>query len=154
VIGTDEPTTPDPSTTASASRSSSFSKPPSTSAPPTPAPTSTANPCLSAKPCAVAGDGGAVAALNAFRVSHGRRGVPGSVSVEAQECALRQGDGPTCVPHYSWQPVPVQDGARGIALIAGGSSGQKWLLDPAMTSFSIGWAYATGQFELAVLKVG
>jgi hypothetical protein len=99
-------------------------------------------------------DGGAVAAVNAFRVSHGGKAVPGTVSAQAQQCALRQGGGPTCVPHYAWQPTPVQDGARAVAGIAGRGDGTQWLLDPAVTSFSVGWAYAPGTgYQLAVLKV-
>lgn len=130
-----------------------------TRTPTRPKPTSTANPCPSAAPCAVPGDaGGAVAAVNAFRVGHGSKAVPGTVSTNAQQCALTQGDGPTCVPHYSWQPIAVQDGPRVVGMIAARDSA--WLLDPAMTSFSVGWGYqpgaggAQGQYEFVVLKVG
>ena len=120
-----------------------------------PRPTRTGNPCPSAAPCTVPGDGGgAVAAVNAFRVSHGGKAVPAAVSAQAQQCALQQGNGPTCVPHYAWQPTPVQDGARAVAGIAGRGDGTQWLLDPAVSSFSVGWAYAPGTgYELAVLKV-
>jgi hypothetical protein len=130
-----------------------------TRTPTRPKPTSTANPCPSAAPCAVPGDeGGAVAAVNAFRVGHGSKAVPGTVSANAQQCALRQGNGPTCVPHYSWQPIAVQDGPRVVGMIAARDS--RWLLDPAMTSFSVGWGYqpgaggAQGQYEFVILKVG
>ncbi|HEY8827761.1 MAG TPA: hypothetical protein VIM17_08385 [Jatrophihabitantaceae bacterium] len=126
-----------------------------------PAPTSTANPCPSAVPCAVTGDSGqAVAALNRFRVSHGRPPVPGAASPQAQQCALSEGSGPSCEPHYSWEPVPTQDGARAISLIAGRGDGTQWLLDPGMSSFSVGWAYTPGagggpgHYQCAILKVG
>lgn len=126
-----------------------------------PTPTSTANPCPSAAPCAVTGDGGqAVTALNNFRVSHGGRPVPGAVSAQAQQCALSEGNGPSCEPHYAWQPAPTQDGSRVIDMITGRGGGLQWLLDPAMSSFSVGWAYAPvaggsgGHYECAILKVG
>lgn len=156
------PTTPatqapsHPATTRQAGTSASQTA--STSA--APKPTSTANPCPSAKPCAVPGDnGGAVAALIKFRTSHGLPAVAGTASVEAQQCALGQGDGPTCQPHYAWQPVSTQDGAQAINAVAQ-QDGGKWLLDPAMSSFSVGWAYlpgaggGAGQFSFVVLKVG
>lgn len=147
-------------THAAATAHSSPSHRPST--PAGPKPTSTANPCPSAQPCAVTNDDGqAVQALNAFRVSHGRPAVPGSVSAKAAQCALSQGNGPSCQPHYSWQPgAATPDGAKVIAAIAGRSDGSQWLLDPAMTSFNVGWAYApgaggaAGHYEFAVLKFG
>jgi len=126
-----------------------------------PKPTSTADACPSVLPCAVAGDRGQVAsALNKFRVSHGRPAVPAAVSSLAQQCALRQGSGPSCRPHFSWEPVPTQDGSRVISLIASRGDGMQWLLDPAMSSVSVGWAYAPGadgapgHYECAILKVG
>jgi hypothetical protein len=42
-------------------------------------------------------------------------------------------------------------------MIASRSDGRAWLLDPQMTSFSVGWAYqpgGAGQYECAILKVG
>jgi hypothetical protein len=118
-----------------------------------PAPTSTANPCPAAGACAVPGDAGQlVAAVNAFRTGHGRPAATGAVSAQAQQCALTQGDGPSCAPSWAWEPVPSQNGAKAVELIAG--RGGDWLLDPAMTSFSIGWAYAPGTgYECAILKV-
>jgi hypothetical protein len=142
---------PKPTKRASHSRT-----PSPTSTHPKPKPTSTANPCPTSAPCTVAGDAGqAVQALNDFRVKHGQPAVPGSVTAGAGQCALREGDGPTCVPHYSWQPVPTLDGAKAVGAVAGTGAGTKWLLDPAMKSFSIGWAYSPGgkHFEFAILKV-
>ena len=125
-----------------------------------PKPTSTANPCPSAKPCPVPGDnGGAVAALIKFRTGHGMPAVAGIASAQAQQCALGQGSGPTCQPHYAWQPVPTQDGVQAINKMAQRDGG-KWLLDPAMSSFSVGWAYlpgpggGPGQYSFVVLKIG
>jgi hypothetical protein len=150
-----DPTLSTPSTTAQYTTASTRAS--STS--PSPTPTRTGNPCPSREPCAVDGDiGGAVAAVNRFRVTHGAPTVPGAVTPEAQHCALSNGDGSTCQPHFSWEPVPSQDGARVISLITGRSDGQAWLLDPGMTSFSVGWAYVPGpgdgqgQWECAILK--
>jgi hypothetical protein len=134
--------------------------PASSTAPRTmPAPVRTGNPCPSPAPCAVQGDDAQlVAAVTAFRAARQLPAVPGSVSPQAQQCALAQGSGPACAPSYSWEPVPAQSAARVIALIVGRDGG-KWLLDPSMVSFSVGWAYAPavgsapGQWESAILKI-
>jgi hypothetical protein len=149
-----------PSRSARAVNSASSSSPAvsarstlSTSAPLTTRP-ATGTPCPSSAACTVSGDaGGVVAALNRFRVSHGVPAVPGSASSQAQQCALDEGAGPACAPHFAWEVVPVQDGARVISLIA--SRGGQWLLDPGMTSFSVGWAFvpSSRQYECAILKV-
>ena len=150
------PTEPAPTTTSASETPStpttSASTTPSTSAHPTP--TSTANPCLSAGPCAVPGDdGGVVDAVNKFRISHGRAAVPGTVSDKAQQCALKQGAGPSCDPHFAWEAVPTQDGQRVVSMITARGEGKKWLLDAGITSFSVGWAYAPGSgYECAILK--
>jgi hypothetical protein len=90
--------------------------------------------------------------VNAFRIGHGRAPATGAVSPQAQQCALSQGNGPDCAPSFAWEPVPNQDGAKAVELIAG--RGGDWLLDPAMTSFSVGWAYAPGTgYECAIIKV-
>lgn len=154
------PTEPAPTTSAPATSENSPSETPTTSASTTPstsahpAPTSTANPCPSAGPCAVDGDdGGAVDAVNSYRVSHGRPAVPGTVTAKAQQCALKQGEGPSCDPHFAWEAVPTQDGQRVVSLITARREGKKWLLDAGITSFSIGWAYAPGSgYECAILK--
>jgi len=149
------PTEPAPTSSTSeppSTPTTSASITPSTSAHPTP--TSTANPCLSAGPCAVDGDdGGVVDAVNQFRVSHGRAAVTGTVSGKAQQCALKQGEGPSCDPHFAWEAVPTQDGQRVVSMITARGEGKKWLLDAGITSFSIGWAYAPGSgYECAILK--
>ena len=145
-----QPSSPAPSTPAtSGAPTSSAAASKSTS----PAPTSTANPCPTPGACAVPGDAGQlVAAVNAFRTSHGRAAVAGAVSPQAQQCALSQGNGAACAQSFAWEPVPTQDGEKVVALIAG--RGGDWLLDPSMTSFSVGWAYAPGTgYECAILKV-
>ena len=136
---TTAPTTPVTSTSAAASST------PATSA----VPTSTANPCGAAKTCAVPGDAGQlVAAVNLFRTTHGRAAVTGTVTPQAQQCAAAKGNGPSCAPSYAWEPVPTQDGPKAVALVS-----PQWLLDPTMKSFQVGWAYANGQWECAILKV-
>ena len=150
-----QPTEPAPTSSTSkppSTPTTSANITPSTSAHPTP--TSTANPCLSAGPCAVDGDdGGVVDAVNQFRVSHGRAAVTGTVSGKAQQCALKQGEGPSCDPHFAWEAVPTQDGQRVVSMITARGEGKTWLLDAGITSFSIGWAYAPGSgYECAILK--
>ena len=54
----------------------------------------------------------------AFRTSHSRAAVPGAASGQVQRCALNQGNGPACAPHYAWQPVPTRDGPTLINMIA------------------------------------
>jgi len=123
-----------------------------------PAPSRT-GPCPSQAPCAVPGDHAwLVAAVNAFRAAHGLATVPGTVSLQAQQCALAQGTGPACTPSVLWQPVPDQSAAQVIARIVARDRGN-WLLDPSTVSFSVGWAYApgaggaAGQWESAILKI-
>jgi hypothetical protein len=97
----------------------------------------------------VPGDAGQlVAAVNQFRTSHGAAALQGAVSAQAQQCALAQGDGPSCAPSFAWEPVPTQDGVKAVSLVA-----SDWLLDPAMKSFTVGWAYAGGGYECAILKI-
>lgn len=142
-----------PPSTKSATVSGSASSGTSTSA--LPSPGDTVHPCPSTAACIVSGDvGGAIDAINRLRTSHGVPAVAGSVSVGAQQCALQQGEGPSCAPHFAWQPVPKPDGALAVSKID-----QQWLLDRAATSFRVGWAYApgraggAGQWECAVIKI-
>ncbi len=149
-----QPTSTPP--TARAAPGPASSAAPTQSATPTPTPTPTGPPCPASTPCTVPGDAGnALAAITAFRAAHGAPAVPGTVSDQAAQCALSQGDGATCRPHYAWETVPTQDGNAVVASL--GSRDAGWLLDPAMTSFSVGWSYTPGnggQWSCAVLKVG
>jgi hypothetical protein len=138
--------------------SSASTRPSSSPRSPSPTPTSSVVSCPSPTPCAIDGDAGAVAALNAFRTSHNLPVVHGAVTAAAQQCALAQGNGPSCEPSYAWQPVPSHDGTAAIGLIAGRNT--PWLLDSAMTSFGVGWAFvpggpgSAGQYWCAIVKVG
>jgi hypothetical protein len=108
------------------------------------------NPCSSSATCVVDGDGGALAAVNAFRTGHGLPAVTGGVSANAQTCAENKGSGSTCVPHYAWTAVPNQNGARAVAKIA--AFGSDWLLDRGTQTVTVGWAYVGGQYECVLLK--
>lgn len=121
---------------------------PTTSLPASPA--RSGNPCGAQQSCLVSGDGGALAAFNAFRAQHGVPPVAGGVSSNAQTCALNQGSGSTCVPHYAWTGVPTQDGAQAIAKISG--FGSSWMLDKGIQRIDVGWAYVGGQYQCVLLK--
>lgn len=108
------------------------------------------DPCPSSSTCVVDGDGGALAAVNAYRTSHGLSAVNGGVSPNAQTCAQNKGSGPTCVPHYAWTSLPAQNGAKAVAKIA--AFGSDWLLDRSTQTVSVGWAYVGGQYECVLLK--
>jgi cytoskeletal protein RodZ len=153
------PSEPASTTPTATTPSAASTTPPSHTPGTTPALASAGNPCPSPAPCAVPGDAARlVTAVNAFRAAHQLPAVPGTVSPQAQQCALAQGNGPACAPSYSWEPVPTQSAAQVIALIASRDGG-KWLLDPSMISFSVGWAYmpavagAPGQWQSAILKI-
>jgi hypothetical protein len=133
-------------TTAPASTSATAS---ASSTAPT-SPPASGNPCPAAPSCFVDGDGGAVAAVNAFRTKHGVPVVTGAVSAAAQTCALKNGTGPTCVPHYAWTSVPSQDGR--LAVTKAAQFAGPWLLDAKMASFNVGWAYVGGQYNCVLLK--
>jgi hypothetical protein len=144
-LPSEPPSTPTttPSTTAASTSAASSSTATS------PIPTGTGNPCGAAKSCAVPGDAGQlVAAINRFRTAHGQAAVTGTATPKAQQCAVAQGNGPNCAPSYAWEPVPTQDGSKAVGLVS-----PQWLLDPAVKSFEIGWAYANGQWECAILKL-
>jgi hypothetical protein len=98
----------------------------------------------------VAGDGGALAAVNAFRTDHGLPAVTGGVSQNAQTCAQNKGSGPTCVPHYAWTSLADQNGTKAVAKIA--AFGSDWLLDRGTQTVSVGWAYVGGSYECVLLK--
>jgi hypothetical protein len=139
-------------TTTTTAASSSSAAPTTQAASTTPAGrTRSGNPCPNrAASCAVDGDGGAIAAVNAFRTKHGLSAVQGTVTPAAQTCAAKNGSGATCVPHYAYTSLPSQDGAKAVAKIA--DFAQKWLLDPKMSTFSVGWAYVRGTYECVLLK--
>lgn len=152
-LGTGPAVTTTPSATrTSAAATSSQAAPSTRAATTTPAGrTRSGNPCPNhAASCAVDGDGGAIAAMNAFRTKHGLSAVQGSVTQAAQTCAAKNGSGSTCVPHYAYTSLPTQDGTKAVAKIA--DFAEKWLLDPKMSTLSVGWAYVRGSYECVLLK--
>jgi hypothetical protein len=149
------PDTGSPSTSGfpTASATSASPSDSSTVVPSTPVATGTprtGNPCPSAGPCIVPGDGGAITAVNAYRAAHAEPPVPGGVSDGAQACALVNGTGTTCVPHYADTALAAQDGTLAVSKIAGFAS--PWLLDPGISSMSAGWAFVKGQYVCVLLK--
>lgn len=144
-----------PSTSASSTaKAQPSSQAPQTSPVQSATPTPTGPPCTGG-PCAVPGDAGnALAAVNNYRLAHGQQPAPGAVTPDAAQCALAQGSGASCRPHYAWETLPAQDGQACVQLIAQRDSA--WLLDRSMQSFSVGWAYdpTQQQWYCALLKVG
>jgi len=121
---------------------------PPVTTPPT-SPPRTGNPCSGGSTCAVAGDGGVVAALNAFRTTHGQKAVAGAATPSAQTCALHKGTAQFCAQHWIYTTVSSQNGAN---CVKGFNFNTKWMLDTRMTSFSVGWAYVGGTYQCAVTK--
>ena len=136
------------SASKAASSTAAATTAPTTSLPASPA--RTGNPCNGQASCLVSGDGGALAALNSFRAQHGLAPVAGGVSTNAQTCALNQGSGSTCVPHYAWTGLPTQNGAEAIQKIS--QFGSSWMLDSGIQRIDIGWAYVGGQYQCVLLK--
>ena len=82
------------------------------------------------------GDAGrAIQVVNAYRRQHGVGALPGSVSKAAQTCAL--GNGSNCAGSWAETQIATLDGRAVVDKIA--QRGR--LLDPALKSFGIGWAY-------------
>jgi hypothetical protein len=108
--------------------------------------------CPTNAPCAVPGDvGGAVAALNAYRASHGAARVRGTVTRSAQVCAVSSGN--TCPSHFFWEPVG-RSGKQVIRKIAAsGGKGVGFLLDKSLHEVAVGWAYIPGShsYECAIV---
>lgn len=126
------------------------------STPATPAPTSAASTtgassgpttiadCHSTAPCSLSGDGGVLAAVNAYRASHQQSALTGSVSTAATKCAMQNGDGASCTSNYFWEPMSALDGPALVTKIAGKATGKAWLLDPSTKTIAIGWANLSG----------
>ena len=69
--------------------------------------------CPTSAPCALDSDiGNAIAAVNGYRVQHGKDPVPGTVSAAAQECAASNGE--TCTGEWALTYVPEADGQAAV----------------------------------------
>jgi hypothetical protein len=107
--------------------------------------------CPTSAPCDLPDDvGNVVSALNAYRTSHGKPAVRGSVTKAARTCAVSNGD--TCPNGFYWEPVE-RSGKQVIQKISAGG-GDSWLLDDRMTAVQVGWAYipSSQSFECAVVS--
>lgn len=147
-------------TPASPTSSARASTNPARTTPQHPASTSKAAPTTSAVPrgsagcptsakCALTGDiGGAVAAVNAYRTQHGQAAIPGTVAADAAQCALTNGS--DCPDAFAESQVPGPNGTTAVAKIESLAK----LLDPAMKSFGVGWAYdpASKTYYFAVVR--
>lgn len=105
--------------------------------------------CPTSSRCIVPGDGGTIAAINAYRAANGKSAASGTVSAAAQRCALT--DGGDCAG--SWAESQVPDGTAAAAIGKVRSLG-KLLAD--YRSFAVGWAYDPGskQYFFAVIRTG
>ena len=107
--------------------------------------------CPTTARCALPDDlGNAIAAVNAYRVQHGKPALPGSVSEAAKACALANGSG--CKGSWAESQVPGPDGATAVAKLVSFAK----LLDPKMTSFGVGWAFDPGSkhYFFAIVRNG
>ncbi len=107
--------------------------------------------CPSAAPCDLPDDvGNAIAALNSYRMQHGKPAVHGAVTQAARTCAVTSGN--TCPNGFYWEPVG-RSGRQMIQKIAA-NGGDSWLLDDRMTSVQVGWAYipSSKSFECALVS--
>jgi hypothetical protein len=95
--------------------------------------------CPTQQTCILDGDiGNAVQAINDYRVQHGQPAKPGAVSLPAQTCAVHNGNG--CSGGWAETELATPDGNEAVQKIL--QFGR--LLDPAMKSFGVGWAYDPG----------
>ncbi len=152
--GTTAPTTQPRSSVQTSPTGATSSTRATPSKQPTPKPTRVT--CSTEPACTLPGDpGNTLAAVNAYRTSHGQLAIPGSVSRAAQTCAVHNGDSPPCPKSYFWEPVSGHNGNEVISKIAAKRDGAQFLLDPSVKSVHIGWAYipSSGSYECAVVNV-
>lgn len=92
--------------------------------------------CPTQSTCVLDGDvGQGVAAINAYRSTHGQPAVSGSVGTQAQQCALHNGNG--CSGGWAETEVAKPDGNQAVQQILPFGK----LLDPNLKTFEVGWAY-------------
>jgi hypothetical protein len=135
--------------TSSAGGSTTSQRPTSSAAPSTSAVPRGSAGCPTSAKCALTGDiGNAVAAVNAYRTQHGKPALPGTIAADAAKCALT--DGSDCPDSYAESQVPGPNGTTAVAKVESLAK----LLDPAMKSFGVGWAYdpASKTYYFAVVR--
>lgn len=133
-----------PATPTTRTVTTATSPTPTTSAP------RTGNPCSGKSNCGVAGDGGVVAALNAYRTAHGNKAVTGTASAAALTCAEHNGSAQFCAEHWIYTTLGSQSGPECVKKLIGFNA--NWLLDKKITSISVGWAYTGGSYQCVVTK--
>lgn len=95
--------------------------------------------CATSEPCILQGDpGNAIQAINDFRTAHGLSAVPGSVSPQAQTCALNNGSG--CGGGWAETLLADLNGQEAVQKIEQFAHFE----DPHMKSVEVGWAYDPG----------
>jgi hypothetical protein len=95
--------------------------------------------CPTADPCILEGDvDNSIQAINDFRAEQGLPAVPGSVSPQAQTCALNQGNG--CSGGWAMTLLSHPNSAEAVQKIEEFAHFE----DPNMTSVEVGWAYDPG----------
>jgi hypothetical protein len=95
--------------------------------------------CAGPQTCVVQGDpGNAIQAINDFRTAHGLPAVPGSVTAQAQTCAVNNGNG--CTGGWAETELADPNGQEAVQKIEQFAHFE----DPNMTSVEVGWAYDPG----------
>jgi hypothetical protein len=92
--------------------------------------------CPGDETCVLQGDpGNAIQAIDDFRTAHGLPTVPGSVSTQAQTCAVHNGSG--CSGGWAETELADPNGQEAVQKIEQFAHFE----DPHLTSIEIGWAY-------------
>jgi hypothetical protein len=95
--------------------------------------------CPGPQTCILDGDpGNAIQAINDFRTAHGLPAVPGSVTPQAQTCAVNNGNG--CSGGWAETELADPNGQEAVQKIEQFAHFE----DPQMTSVEVGWAYDPG----------
>jgi hypothetical protein len=95
--------------------------------------------CPGTQTCVLQGDpGNSIQAINDFRAAHGLPTVPGSVTPQAQTCALNNGSG--CSGGWAETLLSDLNGQEAVQKIEQYAHFE----DPQMTSVEVGWAYDPG----------
>jgi hypothetical protein len=106
--------------------------------------------CPSTAPCILEGDiGSGIPAINAWRTQHGLPAVPGSVSAQAQTCAVHNGN--NCSGGWAETELADPNGQQAVQKILPFAH----LDDPQMKSIEVGWAYDPGAklYYFAIVRI-
>lgn len=95
--------------------------------------------CPGTETCVLQGDpGNAIQAINDFRAAHGQPAVPGSVTTQAQTCAVNNGSG--CTGGWAETLLSDLNGEEAVQKIEQFAHFE----EPHLTSIEVGWAYDPG----------